>query len=219
MPIRMQKDTPEVMLQRFKNISQEDGNEASYYLQESDYDLVRALAAWKEDKDWNDTHFHSSNDVSSDLPLDESVHLDNSTIIPTRRGCFKNFMTSHKVKAETPQSNESWTMVNESSPMPLSANTGTEMSPPNYDGFHDDNSDIYVVPATTSWKYSEKVASGSAKITDSILSVFGRKRSVSGNSGFPGSSSDARDSNSMTQPLIYEDSFVRPPSYPLRQIS
>ena len=220
MPISRQQDTPEVILQRFKNISQEDGNEARYYLEENGGDLARALAAWKEDKDWNDTHFYpNANECSSDLPLDESNHPDASKL--SRRGCFRNFMRSqanHVELVPSAASTESWTIVNDTRPQPLTATTGVEEDSVLLSNIisYDENSDIYVVPATGSWKQLRRESSGSGKITDSILSIFGRKRSTSGNSGL---GLDDGKVDSMRQPLIDESSYPTPPSYIRRQIS
>jgi hypothetical protein len=85
MPVTLQQDSHEIMIQRFKNITQEDFNEAKYYLEGSEYNLEKSVATWKEDKDWNDTHFHT-NSLSSDLPDDQE--RDPSNVRPSRRGCL-----------------------------------------------------------------------------------------------------------------------------------
>lgn len=208
MPITRQQDTPEIALQRFKNITQEDANEASYYLGECEGDLERALAAWKEDKDWNDTHYYpNSNECSSDLPLDDSTHVATKQ---SRRGCFKNFMISQKdeqVGVEGPPTRtptgttESWTIVEDDTRAPINVSTGVEMNfNPQYETNYEDNSDVYVVPANVSWKYPKLESAKSVKITDSILSIFGRKRSTSGNSSLL--NLDEGNVDSMLRPLI-----------------
>lgn len=55
-PISVQEDTEEVLMQRFKNISQETSIEARVYLQENDWNLEKALTAWKGDESWATTH-------------------------------------------------------------------------------------------------------------------------------------------------------------------
>ena len=185
MPITRQQETPEITQQRFKNITQESYNEASYYLGECDGDLERALVAWKEDKDWNDTHYYPNfNEQNSDVPLDESVHVAKRD---TRRGWFKNQDKSHKVAEEgttaattmSTRPTESWTLVEDNDTKAvIIASTGVELlSTPQYESNVDDNSDIYVVPANVSWKYPKIESSKSVMISEKILSIFGRKRS------------------------------------------
>lgn len=205
MPITLQHDTHEVMTQRFKNITQEDFNEAKYYLEGSEYDLEKSLSTWKEDKDWNDTHFHSNSlQSSNDLPTEEE-DIDPSNVKPSRRGCLQSIMG----KKNAPVSpDETWTLINDKSPH--DAVLLTSVDPPSNSGNdyavtgvdYNENADIYVVPAAgVSWKYP--TASGSSKIKDAVRSIFGRKNS-NGNE-------TSGDVDTMLVPLIN--------AYPIKQLS
>jgi hypothetical protein len=202
MPITLQKDTYEVMIQRFKNITQEDFNEAKYYLEGSEYDLEKSLATWKEDKDWNDTHFHSSSLSGNDLPDDQEI--DPSNIRPSRRGgCLRSIMG---IKPQVlPE--ETWTL-NDNSPLDAGLFVTISSDPPSYPDYavtgvdNSDNTDIYVVPAAAvSWKHP--ATSGSSKIKDTIRSIFGRKNS------------NGNETNSDVEPML----VPLIDAYPMKQMS
>lgn len=55
-PVSPQEQTPEVTLQRFKNATGESTVEAKYYLDGNDWDLEKALTAWKTDDNWSQNH-------------------------------------------------------------------------------------------------------------------------------------------------------------------
>jgi hypothetical protein len=177
MPITYQKDTHEIMIQRFKNITQEDFNEAKYYLEGSEYDLEKSLATWKEDKDWNDTHFNSNSLSGNDLPDDPET--DPSNVRPSRRnGCLRSCMgIQPEVLPE-----ETWTLVNDISPLDAGLFVTTSSDPPSYPDYavtgvdNSENTDVYVVPAAAvSGRYP--ATSGNSRITDTIRSIFGHKNS------------------------------------------
>ena len=189
MPITRQQESLEITQQRFKNITQESCNEASYYLGECDGDLERALVAWKEDKDWNDTHYYPNfNEQNSDIPLDESVHIAKRN---SRRGWLQSHDKSQKVIEEgattvttatttATRTTESWTLVEYiNKTAVITASTGVEIfCTPQYESYNDDNSDIYVVPANTSWKYPKIESANRVMISERFLSIFGGKRNI-----------------------------------------
>lgn len=53
--IRPQIETEEVILQKFKNITQEQTLEARIYLEEHKWNFENALQAWKNDNNWEET--------------------------------------------------------------------------------------------------------------------------------------------------------------------
>lgn len=191
MPVTRQIDCNDVKLQRFKNITQEDKIEASYYLQDNDWDLERSLASWKEDKDWNESHYHSNGELSNDLTGDDladSIHA----VKPSKRPSFKSFLSSSKsvIKTESPETIEPWMIVGESRESREVVSSEADTSLPNYDN----DSDIYVIPAAEYTPAYKKQSSSSEKIKNSFMSLLGRKssvRSINGDNALP-----------MMQPLL-----------------
>eukprot|EP01031_Cornospumella_fuschlensis_P045006 gene45006-55056_t len=54
--IQPQSDTLEVKVQKFKNATGESNKEAHIYLEEHNYDVDKAIAAWKGDENWAKDH-------------------------------------------------------------------------------------------------------------------------------------------------------------------
>jgi LysM repeat protein len=61
-PIEIQLSSQDVLIQKFRNVSGEGKIEARIYLEESDWDLEKALTAWRGDESWNKlNHIPSTN--------------------------------------------------------------------------------------------------------------------------------------------------------------
>lgn len=191
MPVSRQIDCNEVKLQRFKNITQEDKIEASYYLEDNDWDFEQSLASWKADKDWNECHYHSKKDLSNDLTGDdlaESVH----SVKPSKRSSFKSFLGSSRSvsKTDAVETIEPWMIVEDTSASRGVVSSEGDTVLPNYDN----DSDIYVIPAAEYSPHNRKQTSSNEKIKNSLLSLFGRKsgaRDIDGDNALP-----------MMQPLL-----------------
>ena len=185
MPVSRQIDCNEVKLQRFKNITQEDKIEASYYLEDNDWDLEQSLASWKEDKDWNECHYHSKKDLSNDLTGDdlaESIH----SVKPSKRSSFRSFLGSSKsvINTDAVETIEPWMIVGDTSASQEVVSSEGDTALPNYDN----DSDIYVIPAAEYSPQHRKPSSSSEKIKNSFMSLLGRKssaRSIDGDNALP----------------------------------
>lgn len=65
--IEPQLDTVEVKVQKFKNATGESNKEAHLYLEEHNYDVDKAISAWKGDENWAINHPHSGA-FSAEMP-------------------------------------------------------------------------------------------------------------------------------------------------------
>lgn len=190
-------------LQRFKNISHEDAIESSFYLDEHKWDLDNALIAWKEDKVWNDTHFYPNGAQSNEIPddfLSESTH-------ETKRSS-KRFSLSRIISSKSPASNtkapgtiEPFMIIQGPTEIITNAVEGIECE------MNEDDSDIYVVQAADSWKQPKYQNSSSEKMKNTILSLFGRKNSVSDNDNLINFDEGAVDP--VLRPLMSDDHLQR----------
>mmetsp|Transcript_26402 Transcript_26402/g.26652 ORF Transcript_26402/g.26652 Transcript_26402/m.26652 type:complete len:236 (+) Transcript_26402:96-803(+) len=68
--IQPQEETPEVILQIFKNETNESDKEARYYLEEHEWDLPSALESWKRDDLWaTEGNGHTKNKFSKQVTI------------------------------------------------------------------------------------------------------------------------------------------------------
>lgn len=67
--IRLQANDNDLILQRFKNLTNEYELESKFYLDENEYNLEKAYQAWVDDQKWASEH------------VDEEGNFDNSDII------------------------------------------------------------------------------------------------------------------------------------------
>jgi hypothetical protein len=65
--VQPQVDTQEVKVQKFKNVTGEGNQEAHLYLENSDWDVDRAIGAWKGDENWTITAPRSQVAFSSEV--------------------------------------------------------------------------------------------------------------------------------------------------------
>jgi LysM repeat protein len=73
--VKPQIETHEVILQRFKNLTSEGIQESKMYLEDNQWNLMKAVEHWKADRNWerehsNDPHQHA---FSSELPAEDIV--------------------------------------------------------------------------------------------------------------------------------------------------
>ena len=83
--IKLQKNEPELILQRFKNLTNEQTVESKYYLEENNYNLEIAYKMWVDDQKWTSEHVdengeYQNNDIEDD---DEILAADISDTDPT----------------------------------------------------------------------------------------------------------------------------------------
>lgn len=172
-------DCNEVKIQRFKNASQEGAIEATYYLQEYEWDLEQSLVAWNEDKIWNDTHYHPNAEHSNDLPND-STH----SIEPERRVSFRNFMMRKKAEVQNsvpvaePYINSA--LTNQPA---IGIVTGTVCLP----SIPENDSNNQYPTAASSWSRKSNssrksvLSPGQTQIKQSIMSIFGFSKNIEEN--------------------------------------
>ncbi len=55
-PFEVQTDSKEIILQKFRNITNENSTEAKIYLEEKNWNLEDAVLSWKEDTKWYERH-------------------------------------------------------------------------------------------------------------------------------------------------------------------
>eukprot|EP01039_Chlorochromonas_danica_P006425 gene6425-7084_t len=65
--IQPQLDSPEVKLQLFVNATGEGRVEARLYLEDHNWDVDKAIKAWKEDENWNNDHQEASSSFAADV--------------------------------------------------------------------------------------------------------------------------------------------------------
>lgn len=173
MPISRQMDCNEVKIQRFKNASQEGAIEATYYLQEYEWDLEQSLVAWNEDKIWNDTHYHPNAEHSNDLPND-STH----SIEPERRVSFRNFMMRKKAEVQNsvPVA-EPYINFQSTNQPALGIVTGTVCLP----SIPENDSSTQYPTAASSWSRSRKSPLSGGQMKQSIMSIFGFSKNIEEN--------------------------------------
>jgi UBA-like domain len=188
-----------VKLQRFKNITHEDAIESSFYLDEHMWDLDNALTAWKEDKVWNDTHFYPNGTQSNEIPedfLSESTHETKSS---SKRFSLSRILSSKAPSNDTkaPGAIEPFMIIEGPNEIVTNAVKGIECE------VNEDDSDIYVVQASDLWKQPKYQNSSSEKMKNTILSLFGRKNSVSDNDNLMNMDEGAVDP--ILRPLMSDD--------------
>ena len=71
--MRRQEDTREVLIQKFKNGTNENTAEAIAYLEGSNWNLEAAIASWTEDSKWEAKNGNQLNLVSTVLETDDNV--------------------------------------------------------------------------------------------------------------------------------------------------
>lgn len=65
--IRPQIETEEIILQKFKNVTQEQTQEARLYLDEYQWNLENAIQAWNNDNNWEETEAKLSEQVPGNM--------------------------------------------------------------------------------------------------------------------------------------------------------
>jgi hypothetical protein len=70
--IRQSEDSHEVMIQKFRQITHENVTEAKYYMEESGWDIKRALEAWHSDSTWSGHHVPNRYHADNVIPVDEN---------------------------------------------------------------------------------------------------------------------------------------------------
>jgi hypothetical protein len=188
-----------VKLQRFKNITHEDAIESSFYLDENVWDLDNALTAWKEDKVWNDTHFYPNGTQPNEIPedfLSESTHETKSS---SKRFSLRRILSSKAPSNSTNASGaiEPFMIIEGPNEIATNVMKGIECE------VNEDDSDIYVVQAADSWKQPKYQNTSSEKMKNTILSLFGRKNSVSDNDNLINMDEGAVDP--ILRPLMSDD--------------
>lgn len=202
MPVSIQLDTDEVKLQRFKNITHEDAIEASFYLEEHKWDLDSALIAWKDDKLWNETHFYPNGALSNDVPedfLSDSTHEIRRSKTFSLRSALSSRAPDNIVKP--PGTIEPFMIIQSPKEIVTDSVRGIECE------VYEDDSDIYVVQATESWKQPKYQNSNSEKMKNTIMSLFGRKSSISENDNLI--NLDEGNVDPILQPLMSDDRLQR----------
>ena len=176
MPICRQLDCNDVKVQRFKNASQEGAIEATFYLQEYEWDLEKSLEAWNEDKIWNDTHYHPNEDHSNDLPNDSTHDVE-----PARRITFRNFMMRKKAESQnTLPVAEPFEILNSTNQDATNVVTGTVCPPPTLVN----NLNCLLPTAASSWSRPRKTSLSGGQMKNSIMSIFGFSKNIEENDNF-----------------------------------
>lgn len=202
LPVSIQLDTNEVKLQRFKNITHEDAIESSFYLDEHKWDLDNALTAWKEDKVWNETHFYPNGTQSNDIPeefVSESTHETKRS----KRFSLSRIMSSKTqiINMKPPGTIEPFMIIESPNEIEINAIKGIQCD------VNEVDSEIYVVQAAGSWKQPRYQNSGSEKMKNTILSLFGRKNSVSDSDNLINENEGTVDP--ILRPLMSDDRLQR----------
>ena len=81
--IKLQSNEPEIILQRFKNLTNEQTLEAKFYLDEHNYNLNSAYEAWVQDQKWASEHIDENGEYNNDIEDDEILPADISNVDPT----------------------------------------------------------------------------------------------------------------------------------------
>lgn len=76
-PFQIQEQTPDVILQLFKNETSETTEEARFYLDETNWDLTEALQAWRKDDAWDKEKGVHKKESNSKF----SKHIDVPTVV------------------------------------------------------------------------------------------------------------------------------------------
>ena len=110
MNIKLQKNEPEIILQRFKNLTNEQTLEAKFYLEEHNYNLERAYEAWVQDQQWASEHIDENGEYNNDIEDDEIVSAGVSNIDPTFQ-----VVTPFEISMEEPT--DVFSNINDRTPM------------------------------------------------------------------------------------------------------
>ena len=82
--IKLQKNEPELILQRFKNLTNEQTVESKYYLEENNYNLEIAYKMWVDDQKWTSEHVDENGEYqNNDIEDDDILAADISDTDPT----------------------------------------------------------------------------------------------------------------------------------------
>mmetsp|Transcript_24816 Transcript_24816/g.22536 ORF Transcript_24816/g.22536 Transcript_24816/m.22536 type:complete len:247 (+) Transcript_24816:53-793(+) len=76
LPVKIQDNTEDILLQKFKNLSGEGTAESRMYLEDHDWNINKAFSAWKGDEAWSNSHSMNSNNgfnAETEIPVDDIV--------------------------------------------------------------------------------------------------------------------------------------------------
>lgn len=101
--VPIQADTPEVLIQKLKNMTNEGTLESKVYLEGNDWDLQKAYSQWKADINWESSLESKVILNSKELPCNEKEEIENDIeVVPAKVYVVTNEYAPVCVQLEPP---------------------------------------------------------------------------------------------------------------------